>query len=139
MPAKAPKDTLSKNIEKLRTRFGKHVDGALYRVGEQIMSDAKQHYVPVDLGPLKNSGFVDRPVHEGRKTIVRLSFGGAASAYALAIHEHPSQYSPPSWKGVIVTFSPTGTGPKYLERPLMAKVATMATDIAQDLRLGFRV
>jgi hypothetical protein len=134
--AKAPKDDMSGNLRRIAAKFGTTVVGAaLYRAGQRIMADSKEHYVPVDLGPLKNSGKVAPPNYAGRGVSVELSFGDAAAAYALAVHEHPSKHSPPSWQGVHVTFSPSGTGPKYLERPLMAAIPTLPHELARDLDL----
>jgi len=138
MAAKAPKDTLSEGLAKLARRFGDRVAAALYRRAEVVMADSKANYVPVDLGPLKNSGKVFPPERSGRRISVALAFGDAASAYALAVHEHPSDYSPPSWmkNPGAVTFSPSGHGPKYLEKPLFAHAATMAVDLAADLQMN---
>lgn len=134
--AKPPKDTISPGLQRIANRYGTTVIGAaLYRRGQAIMADSKERYVPVDLGPLKASGKVHPPEYLGRRVTVELSYGDAATAYALAVHEHPSKHSPPSWQGVQVQFSPSGTGPKYLERPLMAAVPTLARDLAADLNL----
>lgn len=115
----------------------------LYKFANIIMTDAKENYVPVDNGPLRASGMVMEPVIEGRNISVTMGFGGAAEAYALAVHEHLSDYSPPSWKkaeasGRGVHFSPAGHGPKYLERPVIAHanelvetIAAMTTDAMQ--------
>jgi len=129
-------DAMTANLRRIATKFGTTVIGAaLYRQAQKIMADSKEHYVPVDLGALKSSGKVGRPVYEGRKVYVELSYGDAASAYALAVHEHPSKYSPPSWQGTVVQFSPSGTGPKYLERPLMKAAPTLGAEVARDLNL----
>jgi len=128
-------DGITKRLLALEAKFGTMVAGALYRRAQRIMADSKENYVPVDLSTLKNSGQVSPPYYLGRQVTVELSYGGAAAAYALAVHEHPSKYSPPSWQGVQVTFSPSGTGPKYLERPLMAAVSTLPADLAKDLNL----
>lgn len=54
---------------------------------------------------------------------VRMSYGGAASAYAEAIHEHESPSSPPSWRGKSVNFQQGGV--KYLEKPLKKRANGM--------------
>lgn len=140
MASKPPKDGISQNLERLANKFGTTVIGAaLYRRGQAIMADSKENYVPVDLGPLKASGKVHRPQYAGRRVTVELSYGDAAAAYALAVHEHPSKHSPPSWQGVQVQFSPSGTGPKYLEKPLMAAIPTLPQELARDLNLEKQV
>lgn len=146
------KDGISKSLQRIANKFNTTLIGAaLYRRAQKIMADSKEHYVPVDLGTLKSSGHVAPPSYSGRTVTVELSYGDAASAYALAIHEHPSKHSPPSWLartgGAIVTgnqgqgvntsvrFSPAGTGPKYLERPMMAAIPTLPAELAKDLNL----
>lgn len=125
---------VQKRIDRVVNRFGDRLITALYRRAEMIMTVSKRDFVPVDMGTLRASGHVSPPERRGREISVTLAYGGAASAYALAVHEHPSRYSPPSWKAAKnVRFSPTGHGPKYLERPLMAAVGTLAADLASDL------
>lgn len=66
----------------------------LYRFGEKIMSESKDRYVPVDTGTLKRSGRVDRPEISGDNVSVKLSYGGAAQAYALVQHERTDFHHP---------------------------------------------
>jgi len=92
---------------------------ALKEEAEAIMTTSKQKFVPVALvggGTLRDSGFVEDPVTRGSKISVTLGYGGFAKAYALAIHEHPSKSSPPTWKGKELNFNVGGV--KYLERPM---------------------
>ena len=97
---------------------------ALYAEAEGIMADSKEHYVPVDFGVLRDSGTVEEPVieptAEGTVISVTMGYGGAAAAYALAVHEHPSGFDPPSWQVAMATGHGvhfTVGGPKYLELP----------------------
>ena len=84
---------------------------------EAIMLRSKSDFVPVDLGTLRSSGQVFDVETKGTTVAIELGFGGAASAYALAVHEGTG---PPSWEGKQIVFSPHGdTHPKYLERPTM--------------------
>jgi len=119
----------------------KQVEAAMYRLGERIMSISKDQYVPVRFSTLANSGHVDRPTRENGTIVVRLRFGGPSAPYALAVHEHLSMHSPPSWvtaedMGHPVQFQPGGRGPKYLETPLMLAARTATRDLADDLRWG---
>jgi len=94
----------------------------LMKFGQLVMNDAKERYVPVDEGTLQDSGKVEADVSpfSGATVGVRLSFGGAASAYAIAIHELPN-YNPPSWGNrTNLNWTKAGTGAKYLELPVMA-------------------
>lgn len=113
---------LKEKLSRLAREIPKAAESALTLEGEKIMTDSKRNYVPVDLGTLRFSGHVTtaRSEGEGGGFEVSLSYGGAAAPYALAVHEHPSEHSPPSWQGSDVTFSPSGHGPKYLEKPFRA-------------------
>ena len=63
-----------------------------------------------------------------------MTFGGAAAAYAQAVHEHPSSSSPPSWKGKIIKFrGGRQRGVKYLERPMRFHSIGMAGRIARGV------
>ena len=66
---------------------------------ELIMTDSKQNYVPVDKGTLRQSGTVGDPVRNEDEITISMGYGGAAAAYATALHEHPSESSPPTWEG----------------------------------------
>ncbi len=108
---------------------------ALFQEAEDIMGTSKEEYVPTDDSILKNSGHVAQPDIDSDEISVAMGYGGAASAYALAVHEHLSEHSPPSWKtaeakGRPVRFHPSGRGPKYLERPLLAAASGMAGRLA---------
>ena len=59
---------------------------ALYQAGSIIMTEAK-HRAPLDIGTLRNSGYVTLPVTRGNDTFVEIGFGGAAKAYAVVQHE----------------------------------------------------
>lgn len=102
------------------------IGGELYKLGEEIMTDAKDEYVPVDQGILRGSGFVNEPVVETAQISVTLGFGGAAEAYALKQHEDLSLHHPPKDTGhdehrLSNMDARPNAGSKYLERPVLAK------------------
>src|SRR5262245_40398140 len=106
----------------------------LNQIAEDIMSDSKENYVPVDIGTLKGSGHVVTET-SGNVVTATMAYGGPAAAYAVAVHEHLSPASPASWRaaeanGRPVQFHPSGRGPKYLERPVLAKAKTLLNDLA---------
>jgi hypothetical protein len=111
--------------------------GALYELAEETM-DASQPLVPVDFGVLKNSKFVEQPKQNGGDISVTLGYGGEAAKYAEAVHEHPSSHDPKSWNGVTVNWQTPGTGPKFLERPVVALQRDFAARVAATVkaRLG---
>lgn len=123
-----------RELVRLQTMAPGAMDRALHTEGELVMTDAKQNHVPIDLGPLMNSGHVQPTTRQGKAVVVVMSFGGPAAAYAAAVHERPSSHDPPSWKGVPVTFSPPGRGPKYLERPLRNAARGMTIRLVRRLR-----
>ncbi len=133
-----PMRGLAPAVQKLRRlaqRYPDRIMRAVYRRAEAVMARSKGEFVPVDKGVLRSSGHVNAVQRQGRLVSVTMAYGGAAKAYAIAVHEHPSKYSPPSWKGHLVVFQPSGRGAKYLERPLFEALRTMAEDIAADLRV----
>lgn len=109
---------------------------ALKVEAELIMTRSKKEFVPVDLGTLRASGMVGNPVEVGDNLTVTLSYGGAAAAYATAIHEHPSSATPPSWEGKELTFTKPNTGHKYLERPLNEAQNGLLERIAKRIDLS---
>lgn len=132
-------DDVAKQLLEKADQAGKAGAAELYVAAEDIIGDAKENYVPVDLGALRSSGHVQLPQREGDVTTVKAGFGGPAAAYALAVHEHLGQFSPASWKkaeaaGRSVKFSPSGHGPKYLERPLLTAARKLPQRIAAAIR-----
>lgn len=101
---------------------------------EKIGTNADRNYVPVDLGTLRASKYIEGPTIEGDRIEVKIGYGGAASAYAAAVHENPSQHDPPSWEGVAVEFHPRGRGRKYLETPLNEAMPGMSDRIAERIK-----
>lgn len=96
--SKAPKvswkfDTrdFSKWVEKA-TAVPKRAASLLLVEGEVIMTDAKMR-TPVDTGTLRASGMTTL-VDKGSTPKVELSFGGAAGAYAIYVHERLDVYHP---------------------------------------------
>lgn len=130
---------MQRKIERIAQQFPNKIERALRIEAELVMTDSKRNFVPVDLGTLRSSGHVGNVERKGKDLSVTLDYGGAAAPYALAVHEHPSDHSPPSWEGKALTdisdWSKDGRGPKYLERPLMAAIPGMARRIAAALRL----
>lgn len=95
---------------------------------------AADRIVPVDLGTLRASKTITGPDMSGDRIEVTIGYGGAASAYAVAIHETPSEHDPPSWEGTTVDFKVKGTGRKYLERSLNEAMKGMSDRIAERIK-----
>ena len=108
--------------------------GAIQLEGETIMTRSKREFVPVDLGTLRGSGHVTQPEYSGHKAEVTLGYGGPAAAYALAVHEHPSVHSPPTWQGKDINWNVAGSGPKYLEKPMLESRKGQGQRIARRIK-----
>lgn len=113
-------------LKRLQARYPDRIRGALHFQAEKIMTRSKRDFVPVDLGALRSSGHV-RPPERGKGRIiqVKLVYGGPSVPYAIVQHETPP-----------AVFSHTVGQWKYLERPLMEAVSTLARDLAADLQLS---
>lgn len=92
----------------------------LFMLAEEIMTDSKTNYVPVDTGNLRNSGTVALPVIAGNRVTVTLGYGGPAAAYALKVHEAPASY---------------GHGKnKYLSKPINAAAPKLPAKLTLYIR-----
>lgn len=133
---------LQRKLRAIANRYPGSMEAALTLEAELIMTDAKKNYVPVDDNPLRSSGHVAPPkrvgasLGQGKDIEISLSFGGSSAPYALAVHEHPSEHSPPSWEGKVITFSPSGTGPKYLEIPFRLARTGMIARLSRSLNVN---
>jgi hypothetical protein len=79
-----------------------------------------QEVVPVQYGVLRSSGMVSAPTLRGTSAEVQITYGGAASQYALIVHELPpgrATHAPPTrWK--------------YLEFPVKVYARDMGSRMA---------
>lgn len=132
-------DEMIAKLKEIADRFPDRVAAAIYTEAQIVMTEAKRR-TPVarDGGTLRASGRVSLPVRKGRDISVTLSFGGAADAYAIAVHEHLSEHSPPSWivaedQGRPVRWTTPGTGPKFLEGPINEAMPDMNARLAKRL------
>lgn len=112
---------LERNLRRLGDR-AEHVLGrGLYEEGEDIMGNSKE-IVPVRFGVLKSSGKVDLPEKVRGLIRVVLSYGGAAKAYAIYVHENlTARHKPP-------------TRAKYLEEPFKRAQAGIVGRLARRIR-----
>jgi hypothetical protein len=134
-------DEMRRKLQEFAQQYPRRVGTALYREAQLIMTEAK-HRCPVaqDGGTLRASGMVSEPQYVDDDIIITLSFGGAAMPYAIAVHEHLSEHSPPSWvkaeqSGHGIHWTTPGTGPKFLEGPLNEALVGMLDRLATRLKL----
>jgi hypothetical protein len=72
-------------LKKAKASGPQALAGAIYVAANSVMTEAKQR-APVDLGPLRASGYVTLPA-KGPNPKVELGFGGPSAPYALIQHE----------------------------------------------------
>lgn len=105
------------SYERLADEFDAAVAQAVFLEANDIMNRS-QELVPVDTGTLKSSGSVEPPDISPGHVVVRLGYGGAASEYAVVVHENLDAYHAPP------------TQAKYLEQPAMEALEGMGDRIA---------
>lgn len=136
-------DDLQRRLTEISRQTKQDLSDAALSEAEDIVRKARE-MVPVRDGTLRDSiQVVKGQLSQGRSDIgqftsgstieIAVSAGNDSTPHALAVHEHPSQHDPPTWKGVQVTFSPAGAGPKFLERPLLDSVDGMANRVASKV------
>lgn len=77
---------VKKELRNASKRWQNGVATGLYMAGGNIMTRSKR-LVPVDLGALKNSGYVTLPVMSSHQITIEMGYGGPASDYAIRQHE----------------------------------------------------
>lgn len=83
----------------------------------QLAFRDSQKMVPRKTGALAASGSVNRAVMDGKGVSVEFGYGGAASAYALIVHED------------LNARHRSGTAAKYLEVPVRRRIPQMEANI----------
>jgi hypothetical protein len=124
------------------------VDRAVVSAANDIFNDADQ-LVPIDEGVLRSSGRLDvqRNIGGLAGMTVTISYGGAAKEYAIVQHERLDFWHPPKPPGKSKVGGrqgtgpgpdpSTGRGPKYLERPFLAKAPLLPEVIVKHIRAEF--
>lgn len=115
-------------IKALLSQFGpkstQMMARAMYETLTDVEADSKARYVPYRLGTLHDSIHVVPPKISGSQIETRIVAGGPAAPYAVIVHEdlRPKKWTKP------------GTGPKYIERPLMLAFRTLQQQLVTALR-----
>jgi hypothetical protein len=95
---------------------------AALKAEAEIEMAESQERVPVDTGLLRASGYVAEPEAHGSILSVELGYGGAASDYAVIVHED------------LDAIHPHGEA-KYLEGPLVESEPYLAARIGRRLHV----
>ncbi len=140
---------LRRELDRLGKRATKGLASAFFQIGEEIIGESKEKFVPVDQGILRASGFVELPKISGASVTVELGFGGPAGkgnvggnsntekvGYAIVVHENPraGRTGGVSPRGAQYKTWSTVGGWKYLERPFKRAQPRMPRRIAELLR-----
>lgn len=114
-------EVLRGGLEDMPADFKRAVSGALFREVNDIFNES-QRQVPVEFNTLRSSGTINPPVWTGYRAEASIGYGGAASEYAIYVHEIlENRHAPP-------------TKAKYLEGPALAAMAGMADRLAARVR-----
>lgn len=113
-------DAMRDKLKEIATKTPDRIKKALYQEAQIEMTEAKRR-TPVDTGTLRASGTVHEPTQEGDRISVLLSFGGAASGYAIYVHEN------------LTAFHKTGSA-KFLESVLNESRPYIAQRIAARMK-----
>jgi hypothetical protein len=114
-------DAFGTRLRDASDRILRAAGAALYQEVEGVMTASKA-LVPVDLGVLRDSGFVTLPDRDQDGISVTMGYGGAASAYAVVQHED------------LTLTHPNGGEAKFLEKPLLERAGGLAERIAAAVR-----
>ena len=117
---------------------------ALHDEAQLTMTEAKK-LVPVVTGTLRASGVVPKATISGRNIEQVMGFGGAASAYAMSVHENPRAghtygfspegraYGKIAYKGKLRRgYSRVGQW-KFLEQPFLARVSGLTDRLLERI------
>jgi len=127
-------DGLRNALNKIDTDLVKATMAA-FLIEAEAMKDDSMANCPVapDGGILRASHEILGPVKEGDEFKLWIQVGGPADDYAQAVHEHLSEFSPPSWvkaeqSGDGVKFNVGG--PKFLENAVRKRLAGLDSRVA---------
>jgi len=110
-------------------------------IAEEIVERAKNEFVPVDEGSLRDSiKVLSADLSQGRDSGGRFTSAadvsisiGSDLPYSIAVHENPSSHDPISWQGKTINFSPSGRGPKFIEIPLREAEKDFACRVGEKI------
>jgi hypothetical protein len=129
-------DPIHKALARAVTRFPKQAKQAMHEVSELTLGDVQEHFIPVKEDELRATGEALPATIHGDRVEGHIQFGGTAAPYAVALHEHESEASPPTWRGKTLKFTKAGTGTKYLEKAIMLRQETLAADLGRRINLA---
>lgn len=130
---------MERNLSRVINKLQRDEEKSLKREAKSILAES-QILVPEREGELANSGQISEIDRSNNEVSIKIGYGEGGddtlAKRAIALHEHPSEFSPDSWKGkASLDFTKPGSGEKYLERPLNNAISDMARRLADDMKL----
>ena len=113
--------TVIRNLNNLTAQMEKKAEKQIKKCCEDLLSKAVD-ITPMDTGELRKSGTTD---YDTATKTGKVSFGGGAVDYAVAVHEMPNE----------TNWSEPGTGNKFLEKPLKANSEKYLQSIAKAVEV----
>lgn len=133
---------LQAKLAQLAREIPDQVGDAMFDEMHESVELVSRQNCPEDEGDLVDSHRTVKQV-DGRGISVRVEAGeddgGAELAHAVAVHEHLSEHSPPSWLTAEAEGRPVNFrkgGPKFLERALDQAAPHILGGVAGRLRIG---
>lgn len=129
---------LSERVKKLPDVARPEAAKALYQFAREKVEAVAIDRAPMMDGILRGTIETLPPKVDGKKVEVSVVAGGPSAPYAIAVHEHLSEHSPPTWQkaeenGDGVHFQVGG--PKYLESALNDAVPALGQDVAKRFEI----
>lgn len=141
-------EQLKTRLKSISTQLKSNANSITHDIAEVIAAQAKE-YCPEDTGRLLDTIRIEDSttgIKQGRNTLgqftseavaqVSILAGDESTPHALAVHEYPSRFNPPTWEDTEVHF--TKGGPKFLERALKDHqdnfFETMRKKLMRDVR-----
>lgn len=110
-----------RNLNNLTKQMEKKAEKQIKKCCEDLLSKAVD-ITPMNTGELRKSGTTD---YDTATKTGKVSFGGGAVDYAVAVHEMPNE----------TNWSEPGTGNKFLEKPLKANSDKYLQSIAKAVEV----
>lgn len=111
-----------RNLNNLIKQMEKKAEKQIKKCCEDLLSKAVD-ITPMNTGELRKSGTTD---YDTATKTGKVSFGGGAVNYAVAVHEMPNE----------TNWSEPGTGNKFLEKPLKANSDKYLQSIAKAVEIN---
>lgn len=128
-------EAMARKLRRLHKKFPDEALQAQVQETEFLATECVK-VTPRHDGHLRDSIHVPPAEKKGNLVITKIVAGGVDASYATAVHEHPSKHDPPSWKGTTIHFKPAGTGPKFIEAPLLKAIPKLPDKIARRIDLN---